>query len=49
MVGASRRLELKQTARYGADSAYQAYARRTPILLPLLPLYSLRRLKVFLG
>jgi steroid 5-alpha reductase family enzyme len=49
MLGSSRRLELKQTARYGTDAAYQAYARRTPILFPLLPLYSLRNLKVSLG
>ena len=49
MLGASRRLELKQTSRYGADTGYQAYARRTPVLFPLLPLYSLRNLKVFLG
>ena len=42
MIGSSRRLELKQTGRYGADATYQAYARQTPILLPWLPLYSLR-------
>ena len=49
MLGSSRRLELKQSERYGADSAYQAYARTTPILFPLTPLYTLRNLKVFLG
>ena len=49
MLGSSRRLELKQTGRYGADAAYQAYARQTPILFPLLPLYSLRNLKMSLG
>jgi hypothetical protein len=49
MLGSSRRLELKQNERYGADNAYQAYARTTPILFPLVPLYSLRNLKVFLG
>jgi steroid 5-alpha reductase family enzyme len=49
MLGSSRRLELKQIERYGGDSAYQAYARTTPILFPLAPLYSLRNLKVFLG
>ena len=46
MLGSSRRLELKQTARYGANAAYQAYARCTPILFPMLPLYSLQNLKV---
>ncbi len=49
MLGSSRRLELKQNERYGGDSAYQAYARTTPILFPLTPLYTLRNLKVFLG
>jgi steroid 5-alpha reductase family enzyme len=41
MLGASRRLEQKQADHYGADLDYQAYAARTPILFPLLPLYSL--------
>ena len=49
MLGSGRRLELKQTDRYSTDIAYQAYARTTPVLFPLLPLYSLRNLKVFLG
>jgi steroid 5-alpha reductase family enzyme len=47
VLGSSRRLELKQSQRYSADCAYRAYARKTPILFPLLPLYSLRNLKVF--
>jgi len=49
MLGSSRRLELKQTGRYGADAAYQAYAGQTPILFPFLPLYSVRDLKAPLG
>lgn len=49
MLGSSRRLELKQAGRYGADAAYQAYVKRTPILFPFLPLHSLLDLKVFLG
>jgi len=32
MLGSSRRLEMKQTNRYGSDTVYQAYARTTPIL-----------------
>jgi len=48
MLGSSRRLELKQADRYGADAAYQAYARQTPILFPVLPLYSLQNLKLSL-
>lgn len=45
MLGSSRRLELKQSERYSADSAFQAYSRKTPILFPLVPLYSLKNLK----
>lgn len=49
MLGSARRLELKQTTRYGSDPAYIDYVRRVPILFPWIPLYSLRRLKVYLG
>jgi len=46
MVGASRRLELKQSKTYASNAAYEAYSRRVPILLPFLPIYSLRSPKV---
>ena len=46
MIGAGRRLELKQGKRYGCDAVYEAYSRRVPILFPLLPIYSLRRRKM---
>jgi len=46
MVGASRRLELKQSKTYASCAAYEAYSRRVPILLPFLPIYSLRSPKV---
>jgi len=46
MVGASRRLELKQNKSYGSDPAFESYSRRVPILFPLLPIFSLRSLKV---
>ena len=49
MLGSARRLELKQAERYGTDAAYQAYAARVPVLLPLVPLYSFKRLRVYLG
>ena len=49
MLGSARRLEFKQTERYGAEPAFQAYVREVPILLPALPLYSLRNLKIYLG
>ncbi len=49
MLGSARRLELKQAERYSSDPAYRDYVRRVPILLPLVPLYSLKDLKVYLG
>ena len=49
MLGSARRLEIKQAERYASDPAYQDYVRRVPILFPLLPLYSLRQLRVYLG
>jgi len=42
MVGATRRLKLKQDRSYGSDAAFAAYARRVPILFPFLPIYSVR-------
>jgi steroid 5-alpha reductase family enzyme len=49
MIGSARRLELGQDARYGADPEYVAYAARVPILLPFLPIYSLRGARIYLG
>ena len=49
MLGSARRLELKQAERYGRDPAYAAYAARVPVIIPLLPIHSLRNLKVYLG
>lgn len=49
MLGSSRRLETKQTGRYGKEAAFRIYASQTPILLPFLPVYSLQNLKVYLG
>lgn len=42
MFGGARRLELRQGRNYGGDPAYQAYVRSTPILLPFVPLYSVK-------
>lgn len=46
MLGATRRIERTQQERYGDDPAFQEYVRTVPVLLPWLPLYSLRRLPV---
>lgn len=49
MKGSARRLELKQGERYGSDPEYQAYARRVPILVPFVPIYSFKNSKIYLG
>jgi len=49
MRGSARRLEIKQGERYGSDPEYQAYVKRVPILVPILPVYSLRDAKLYLG
>ncbi len=41
MFNSTQRLEATQQARYGQTPEYQAYARRVPVLIPFVPLYSL--------
>lgn len=48
MFNGARRLEKRQNASYGEDPEYQAYVKKVPILIPLLPIYSLVNAK-FLG
>ena len=43
MFGGARRLELRQDRTYGADPAYQRYVRATPIMIPFVPLYSVKK------
>lgn len=45
MFSGARRLELRQDLVYGNDPEYQAYIKKTPILLPLLPIYSVSKYK----
>ena len=45
MFGGARRLELRQNRNYGDDPEYQAYVKKTPILLPFVPLYSVAKYK----
>jgi steroid 5-alpha reductase family enzyme len=49
MKGSARRLEIKQGERYGSDPEYRAYAEKTPILIPFVPVYSFRNSKIYLG
>ena len=43
MFSGARRLELRQDETYGNDPEFQAYIKKTPIFLPLLPLYSVKK------
>ncbi len=49
MLGSAKRLEEKQIARYGTQEAYRDYASSVPVLFPLVPVYSLTGLKIYLG
>lgn len=43
MFNGAQRLEKRQMGRYGKDAAYRAYADKTPIILPLVPIYHLNK------
>ena len=43
MFNGAQRLEKRQMARYGDDPAYNEYANKTPIIIPLLPIYHLNK------
>ena len=45
MFGGARRLEIRQNRTYGDDPEYQAYVKSTPIMIPLIPLYSVEKYK----
>lgn len=49
MFSGARRLELRQDRTYGEDAEYRAYAAKTPILLPFVPLYSVKKYKWLVG
>jgi steroid 5-alpha reductase family enzyme len=42
MLVSTIRLELKQNKRYGDDSAFQEYCASVPILIPFVPIYTLK-------
>ncbi len=43
MFNGAQRLEKRQMARYGDNKEYNDYADKTPIILPLLPIYHLNK------
>lgn len=49
MFSGTRRIELRQAANYGNDPEFQAYIRKTPILLPCVPIYSVAKYKWLKG
>ena len=45
MFNGAQRLEKRQMARYGENEEYNTYANKTPIIIPLLPIYHLNQKK----
>lgn len=45
MFNGAQRLEKRQMKRYGDNEEYHAYADKTPIIIPLLPIYHLNKKK----
>ena len=45
MFSGARRLEIRQDKNYGSDPEYQKYVTTVPILLPFIPLYSVKKHK----
>ena len=45
MFNGAQRLEKRQMARYGDNEEYNTYANKTPIIIPLLPIYHLNKKK----
>lgn len=45
MFSGARRLEMRQDKNYGADPEYQKYVSSVPIIIPFIPLYSVKKYK----
>lgn len=45
MFGGARRLEIRQDKHYGHNPAYRKYKASTPIMIPFVPLYSVKKYK----
>jgi steroid 5-alpha reductase family enzyme len=48
MIGSTKRLEEKQGERYGGLADYQAYIRTISVLIPFVPVYTLKNVRVYL-
>ncbi len=49
MFSGARRLEIRQDKNYGDDEDYKKYKKKTPILIPFIPLYSVKKHKWLVG
>lgn len=49
MFSGARRLELRQDRNYGDDPEYQKYVKSVPIMIPIIPLYSVKNWKAFVA
>ena len=49
MFSGARRLELRQDREYGENKEDQEYVKKVPILIPLIPLYSVKKHKWLVG
>ena len=49
MFSGARRLEIRQNKTYGGDPEYRRYVAKTPIMIPLVPIYSVERHKWLVG
>ncbi len=49
MFGGARRLEIRQNKNYGDDIEYRDYIKKTPIIIPGIPLYSVEKYKWLIG
>ena len=45
MFNGAQRLEKRQMGRYGDNEEYNTYANKTPIIIPLLPIYHLNKIE----
>ncbi len=49
MFSGARRLEIRQDKNYGDDPEYREYVRTVPIILPFIPLYSVKKYKFLMA
>ena len=43
MFSGARRLELRQAETYGSNPEFQRYIKKTPLIIPFVPIYSVAK------